>query len=121
MKLTTNLNHRDRAIENARSVFSMATLCHYSHAKILDQLSTVRATISHCPQWVRSYYDGYVARLHEDHYRQLEFCYLVDGILYSTHRDSKRQSTDVFYDTGKPCVLNDAPSAHYYKDADKAY
>lgn len=53
----------------------------------------------------------------------LEFCYLVDGELYSTHRqpNTTRRTTAEFYDTGRGHVLNDAPHAFYWKDSDKRY
>jgi hypothetical protein len=52
-----------------------------------------------------------------------EFCYLVDGEIYSTHhsKNTKRSTTNCFYDAGLGHRLNDAPSAIYWKDSDKIY
>jgi len=52
-----------------------------------------------------------------------EFCYLVDGVIYTTHNTSNpsRRTTKEFYDAGQGYVLNDAPSALYWKGTDKIY
>jgi hypothetical protein len=51
----------------------------------------------------------------------LEFCYLVDGILFSTHRDTDKRKTEEFFQAGKGSYLVDKPSGFIWKGSDKVY
>jgi len=52
-----------------------------------------------------------------------EFCYLLDGELYSTHNTANpsRRTTKEIYDAERGQELCDAPSAIYWKGTDKIY
>lgn len=74
-----------------------------------------------------AYVAGYVAGLEAAHraemYRfHLEYCFCVDGVLYSTHRDSTHRKTEEFYARGEGHILGNAPvHGHYWKGTDKPY
>lgn len=72
--------------------------------------------------FLSGYVSGLIARHRSEIWQKhVEFCYLVDGVLYSTHKDSDKRKTAEFYDAGKGNVLADAPCAHYWKGSDKPY
>ena len=65
--------------------------------------------------------DGYRDQLFQNH---LEFCYLVDGELYTTHHPehTTRKTTKPFYEAGIAHEkLKDAPNGYYWKNSDKPY
>ena len=51
----------------------------------------------------------------------VEFCYVKDGVLYSTHKASTHRSTEEFYSTGRGCELGGLPSGFYWKGTDKPF
>lgn len=74
--------------------------------------------------YLLGYAQGVIDSERENLFRNyLEFCYLVDGELYSTHRqpNTTRRTTNEFYGTNRGHVLNDAPHGFYWKDSDKRY
>jgi hypothetical protein len=87
MRFKTAYNHQERA----RSAIADILRSSESFGRSSDEESKlVRAvfeSISHCPQWVKSYVSGYRDALREQQRRKLVFCYTVDGKLYSTHRN----------------------------------
>lgn len=62
--------------------------------------------------------DAWRALIWREH---VEYCYMVDGELYSTHKNSARKNTSIFYNTETYTKLHDAPSAHYWKNSEKVY
>ena len=68
-----------------------------------------------------AYARGVARALYEKHYDYLEFCYIVDGFLYSTSRETKKRSTDELYNTNRGLELHDAPANFYYKDSNTSY
>jgi hypothetical protein len=57
------------------------------------------------------FYDSYV-----------EFCYKVDGVLYTINRkDSQRPHIDLIIEMGRAAELQKAASGFYWKTADKIY
>jgi hypothetical protein len=72
--------------------------------------------------YLKAYAFGYI-QAKRNHVMQnlVEFCYLVDGTLYSTHKDSTHQTTEVFYKAGRGQELGEHPRAFYWKGTDKPY
>lgn len=74
------------------------------------------------PRHVREFIRGYEARLQDELYqRDLEFCYLYDGVLYSTHKESTHRLTEEFYDRNEGHLLCNCPNGHYWKGTNKPY
>ena len=74
--------------------------------------------------YLLGYAQGVIDSERENLFRNyLEFCYLVDGEIFSTHRqkDTTRRTTEVFYSANHGHILNDAPHGFYWKDSDKRY
>lgn len=72
-----------------------------------------------------AYVHGYIAGLMEMHraaiWSKVEFCYVENGVLFSTHRDSTHRSTEEFYSAGRGCEFGNLPCAHFWKGTDKPY
>ena len=63
------------------------------------------------------YAKGYDMALHNQLWRNdLEFCYVVDGVLYSTHKDSCHNNAEVFYDRGSE-FMDSLERGHYWKNS----
>lgn len=73
-------------------------------------------------KYLQGYAYGLVEAWRDQIWRHhVEFCYLLDGELYSTHRESLRKRT---CDVPDASVFCDCESAHYWKDfryGDKIY
>jgi hypothetical protein len=111
----------------------MARVCRMDSKAALDHLTRYvlsevnRTTGKVRPRPVYSYHmkgfvSGYCRAWDNARYRNdLEFCYLQNGILFSTHKDSIHRKTEEFYAAGKGCELGDLPSGHYWKFSDKPF
>lgn len=111
--------------------FSVIRLSHMTHAdalgvidrRIYGELNSRTSTRARYSAFIKGYVYGLIdaaqAEIWRDH---VEYCYLVDGALYTTSKkDTSKPKTDVFYARKKGHVLNDAPSAHYWIGTDKRY
>lgn len=115
-------------------IYSMAVSCRMDHNAICDMLkervilplnernkSNRRKHSQFMYGYAQGIIDAWRDKIWRDH---VEFCYEVDGILYSTHKTSKRSTTAQFYDAGQGSILADAKGAHYWRDnehGDKIY
>jgi hypothetical protein len=111
-------------------VFSHAVSCKASFAEYLAYKDRhVRAELlrQSGKRYIYSpYIQGFVQGLESVHWANLyrfhlDFCYLVDGVLYSTHKTTARRKTDEFYARGEGHLLNNAPSGHYWIGSDKKF
>lgn len=73
--------------------------------------------------YVKGYVSGLEAAENARLYREfLEYCYLVGGVLYSTHRDSTHRKTEEFYSRNAGHELGNAEAhGHYWKGSDKPF
>jgi hypothetical protein len=113
-------------------LFSTAIICSVSHDKLLQMTneriySELNRKYANGRRVYPAYINGYIQGLMTVHranlYRHhLEFCYDVDGVIYSTHRQTTRaHTTEEFYAANKGYVLCNAKGAHYWKDSDKQF
>lgn len=112
-------------------VYSMVRICKmhskkemdYVSEKIYSELNRKHAGNRYVyPAYIKGYVQGLIDAQRESIWRNdVEFCYLVDGILYSTHKDSSRRKTEEFYQVDKGYILNDCPNGHIWKDSDKVF
>lgn len=126
------LTHREFETRIA-DCYHMARVCRLTSEEALDRLqkhvlSEVNRTIGKVrPRPVYSYHmkgfvSGYCRALDNARYaNDLEFCYMQNGILFSTHKESIHRKTEEFYAAGKGCELGDLPSGHYWKFSDKPF
>jgi hypothetical protein len=111
---------------------SMIRLCHmdsvkayeYGEKHIRTELRRVTGTASR--RVYSAYVQGYVQALMDagmdGFYRNdLEFCYLQDGVLFATGKNSEKRKTEEFYASDTGHLLSNLPSGHYWKGTDKAY
>lgn len=115
-------------------IFSMAKICHMTshnlsarlNEQIIDPLNyrTPSGKRRHSV-WFCGYAAGIIARMRSEIWQQhVEFCYDIGGILYSTHTDSDKPSTDHFYGkdiSGLSELFTSENGRHYWKHTDKPY
>lgn len=112
-------------------VFSMAKVCKWSSKELSDHCNKyltepineryASGKRKHSV-WLAGYVAGLIGAMRQTIWREhVEFCYNVNGVLYSTHRESKRQTTGQFYERGEGNILADSEGRHYWKDSDKAF
>lgn len=73
------------------------------------------------PAFVQGYVFGLLAAHRAAQWSKMEFCYVENGILFSTHRESVHRSTQEFYSSGRGCELGKLPCAHFWKGTDKPF
>lgn len=112
------------------SVYSSAKLFHKSSEEIREYIhnNITQEVLSVTPKgrkrysaWMRGYVAGLVAMCNKEMYNHVEFCYEVDGVLFSTSKDSNRRTTEEFYTSNRGHELLDKQGYFYYKDADVKY
>lgn len=97
-----------------------------------DALAYVKQTIDdelnrkHGARFVYSVYErGFVrgmCRVRDNGIWQLvEYCYLGNGVLFSTHKQSTHRLTEEFYSSGRGSELGNLPSGFYWKGTDKPW
>lgn len=88
-KTTRNLGKRDIACARIRDNWSRAFHSSSTHAELLQMNSEVRASIVNCPNWVKTYVEGYAKAIDDLKSRELTiYGGMYDGRFYSTN--SKR-------------------------------
>lgn len=113
-------------------VFSMSIICGQTSGELQDRLTKhifneVSRTTGASKRKVYSVYmsgfvQGLITAARADLYKNhLEFCYLIEGVLYSTHKTSEKQTTDQFYKNDTYKVLHNAPNGHYWKKSNKPF
>lgn len=60
-------------------------------------------------KYILGYYRGIRDVMHHNHYQHLEFCFLIDGTLFSTSKQTNKRSLEEFYATGKGYDLRSYP------------
>ncbi len=72
--------------------------------------------------WLAGYVGGLISAGRNNIWRNdVEFCYLVEGILYSTHKNSTKLKTEEFYERGEGNKLANSEGRHYWIGTDKIY
>lgn len=91
--------------------------------RVHNELNSRTKTRARYPAFVRGYVHGLIAAEKKVLYRDnLEFCYLVDGVLYTTSKaDTGKPKTEVFYTQNAGHLLSNAPCGHYWIGTDKPY
>ena len=119
-----------RIESRVNEIFTMAKICHWHSSKLNEECQKrIIDPLNHKTQsgkrrhsvWLAGYFAGYIAAKRSELWNEVEFCYMVKGELYSTHRDSNRKTTEEFYQTGRGHILVDSPGAHYWKGSDKKF
>lgn len=122
MRVSTALNRQGAAILRICDIYSSARSFGLTHREMMDRLLPVWTSMKDCPRHVHEYVRGYERCLFDMMFRNdLEFCYLVEGVLYSTWRASHHPTTQVWYDQNKGHCLLTAPGAHYWRGTDKLF
>lgn len=72
--------------------------------------------------WLAGYAAGLIAAGRNNiWHNEVEFCYNVKGVLYSTHKDSTKPVTEEFHQRGEGNILANAEGRHYWKGTDKVF
>lgn len=84
----------------------------------LNRMHGERAVYSN---YVKGYVSGLLAMHRAALRSKVEFCYVKNGILFSTHKVSVHRSTEEFYSAERGCELGKLPCAHFWRGSDKPY
>lgn len=117
MKTTTAFKKREAALTRIRDRFNAAKIYKPTSKHIHSQVLEIMEDVKSCPGWVRDYIRGYYECLFDSLWQHMEFCYEVNGVLYTTNRNSDKPHWDTLPDynmKGKLC-------AHYWFGTDKPY
>jgi len=92
-------------------------------SRVYDELESRTKTRARYPAFTQGYVRGLIAAEKKALYREkLEFCYLVDGVLYTTSKaETGKPKTEVFYAENTGHLLTHAPNGHYWIGTDKPY
>jgi hypothetical protein len=115
MKPSTAYNHQQRAVKAIDDIYRRAVIFKTDSIWIREMVNEVHKSIKHCPRHVQSYVSGYERRCYEDNWKNLEFCYFINGKWQTTDKTSKRKKAF----TGKS--LSGAKCAFLWKDSQSLY
>lgn len=112
-------------------VYSMARICKMTQTEILARVqSQIYDELQRKHGGKRAVYSAYVhgyvsglmhAEQQDIMQNHVEFCYLVDGVLFSTHKDTEKRQTEEFYARDAGHELNDKPSGFVWRGTVKPY
>lgn len=111
-------------------VYHMVTLCKMEQSAELDYVQKhIRTELAR--KWgnravysvyLQGYVQGLIDAKREYITRELtEFCYVQNGVLFSTHKQSTHRLTEEFYSAGKGRELGNLPNGIYWRGSDKPY
>jgi hypothetical protein len=123
MRIERALRLRQGAINDLNGLISSAENFKYTSEKvnhrfgeILKRLNSVKS-----PLWITNYLEGMRDYWISTLYRyKLEFCYKVDGKLYSTHKASSRNYEACGFSPKQLYELQES-SGHYWIDTDSPW
>ena len=117
MNLSTAVRRQNNGIQRLKDLYSKARSYHMTCTDIANESVKVR-NLEVIPRHVKEYLRGYDHALWEGLYQDLEFCYVIDGKIYSVDKKSDR-----YYEKFgiQPCELSDKPCAHFWKGTDKPF
>jgi len=72
-------------------------------------------------KYMQGYILGCVQTNRELLWNDLEFCYLVEGVLYSTNRQTTKRSTKEFYDSNRGHLILPLAGEFYWKNSNKPF
>jgi hypothetical protein len=121
-----------RQIENRiDEMYSSAEICKTTSDELHDRLNKHVFDVlaektpggrNRYTKYERYFAKGYsMARYNDVMHWKTEHCYLVDGELYSTNKNTTKRRTNELHEAGRSRELNDAPSAIYWLNSDKIY
>ena len=120
MRASTAYNRKQEARSRIIDVFSRLRLHHQTADWLNAELRKVYdETLKGVPQYVREYANGYKDCLYQSVWREVEFCYLIEGKWYTTNRNSESgrphwETTGIYDMSGKEYC-------HMWIHADKPY
>lgn len=128
MKASITLSELETRISE---LFTMAIICKYPSDELNAYLKTyifdpLNAKYPSGKPKFSNYLKGYAQGCISVHRARIineltEFCYLVDGELYSTHKQTDKRKTEEFYQAGRGAELGNYPSGFYWKGSTKPY
>ena len=117
--------------QRINSIYSSAITCSSTAQAIRDKLNAqVYAELNSkyangrnkYTNWLKGFASGYIMAKNDYIMNNLvEFCYDVDGVLYSTHKKTDKRSTKEFYANGKGQLLGSYNGNYYWKHNNKPY
>jgi CMP-N-acetylneuraminic acid synthetase len=87
--------------------------------KLIEELnSTSPSGARRYPVFMAQYAKGYDMALHNQLWRnELEFCYVMAGNIYSTHKDSCHDKAELLYDKCSSYLMDSLERGHYWKNS----
>ena len=86
-----------------------------------ELISTTAAGNRRYSTYVKGYVFGYYIALSKALLNTMEYCYNVDGILYSTGRNGDRPHISKLLNMSKYAVMGDYPCGYYWPGTSKCY
>lgn len=112
------------------SIVNMVRATHGTHIELMEryrvQVDSELGSVTlsgrrRYSNYMRGYVFGYYHAQSQLLYNSMEFCYLVDGVLYTTAKQSARCKVSELYGTPASAKLRDCPSGSYWPDKDILY
>lgn len=66
--------------------------------------------------YLKGYVQGAIDAYREQMWQELEFCYRVDGVLYSTYKQTTKRSIDELYKANRANDISNSVGNFYWKD-----
>ena len=119
-------------IHNAiKQVFQSAYITKPNHNDLLTIMMNLQCEVNarqangkrRYPVKLSGYVSGVIDTLYNEVQQTgVEFCYLYQGDLYSTHKESIHARTSVLHDKALPQIVwNTLPNGHIWKGSDKVF
>lgn len=112
--------------QEVRRVFTHAQVFHLNDVELIELLRVeVREPLNRTWSngkpvhnlYLKGYVQGAIDACREQMWQQLEFCYRVDGVLYSTYKKTTKRSIDELYKANRANDISNSVGNFYWKDS----
>ena len=122
------LSQWETRVADTFSVITLGRVTHVESLSIIDrriyaELNSRTPTRARYPAYVKGFVGGLISARRAAIWREhVEFCYMVDGVLYTTSKaETGKPKTEEWHARGQGNILTNSQCAHYWIGTDKQY
>lgn len=117
----TAFRKQERAIMQIRDLFSKARIFKMTSSAITAEYLKIKEGMTRCPMYSREYISGYFRALSDKLWEEMEFCYLIDGVLYTTNKCKNGESNKPNWRDLPDYNMKGKLCAHFWLNTDRPY
>lgn len=119
---TTQYNHYSKALSQIKDLYSKAKIYKMTSHAITTEYIAIEASVNKkLNQYYNGLLSGYANCEMDKLWDCMEFCYDIDGVLYTTDKNKDQKSNKPNWRTLSDYNMKGRKCAHYWINTDKPY